>query len=115
MSEPFQFRTGEPIAIALSARSGDPAGFAVRARIKAAAGPTPPPADAPLLGEFEVSFIPATDTIRAHWLLTLPDDVAAGLLPGFYAIDAAVSLDGMPIKVTRPRFMILSASVSDTP
>lgn len=108
----YIFQRGEPIVIGRQVISGDPAGYAVAALLKKSAGQIVPPASAPAVATFGVSFAAASGQDPARWLLTIPADQTATLAPGFYAVDARFSIAGEVVEVTGPAFVRIVESVS---
>lgn len=105
----YTFARGEPIIIGRRVLSGDPTGYELVAMVKPAPSAVPAAGVAPV-ATFTSTFVPASGTIAAHWLLT----IAAGLPAGRYATDARFEKDGQVQSISKPAFIVVTESVSGT-
>jgi len=92
----YSFQRGETISLALEAVSGDPlAVSAVTAAMKPLApGRAAPDPDAAVAATFVVSFVAASGSDPARWLLTLSAAESAALAAGSYSADARLVIGG---------------------
>lgn len=107
----FLFRRGEPIIVGHEVIAGDPDGLVVEAALKRTTGQIVPPADAPVVAAFAVSFTAAVGDDPARWFLTIPAEVSASLDPGHYAADLRFLRDGAVVAISGPAFVRLAESV----
>lgn len=108
----FRFQRGEPIGFALRLDEGDADGLELSALLKPARRWYMPRAFVEPVAELDITFVPATESEAAHWLLGLSAADAAPLGTGTFATDARLTLDGEPVGVTDPVWIVIDESVS---
>ena len=109
----YLFRRGAPIMLGLEVVLGDPDGIIVEADLKRTTGQVVPPANAPVVASFDVTFSAAVGDEPARWFLSIDAVTSSGLEPGHYATDARYMRDGQVLDISATAaFIRLSESVS---
>lgn len=98
--------------LALRVDGGDPDGFTVLAKLKPSTGFVVPDDSVAAVATFAAEFDPAAGSDPAFWRISIGADAADALPRGRYIADALFSLDGEPIAVDGPVWIILQESVS---
>lgn len=115
MTPTFVYQRGEPITfdiVVTSAGTYDPALLTCEVRIKPAPMKVPPAPETPDAAPVAVTFSPADGTDPAYWRGEVSASYSADLAPGFYAVDAQISLAGEVLEVTDYALINLKQSVT---
>lgn len=108
----YRFQRGEPIMIARALLSGDGTGLTALAQLKPASVGSVPAETVPVAATLQSEFRTAADDMPSHWLFWLSAEAAADLPLGTYATDVRFSIDGVPVAITDPAWIVIGESVS---
>ncbi len=108
----YNFQRGEPIVIGRAVLSGDATGLEAAALMKPSRGMVVPGESVEPIATFTSEFVAAAGEDPAHWLFYLSAEQASALPPGTYATDVRFSIDGEPVAITEPAWIVIDESVS---
>ncbi len=109
----YIFQRGESVALALAVVSGDAAAVDIvtAAMKRVAPGRSGVDPSAPIVATFGVSFVAATTSDPAHWLLSLAPASSAALAAGNYVADARLIV-GSGVAITETIAITLRDAVT---
>lgn len=110
VSPTFVYQRGEPISFDVVDQDAAYVGCTLSLKLKAAISNNPPPATAPTIAEFAVTYFQATDTDPPRWLCVIAD--TAALKPGSYVTNGVIQQGAATVEVTEPILIRLTESTA---